>query len=385
MVDMKRMGKRNKVKALLIGSSILCCITSAYGIDLPERFKDKEDGALDLSEHLLTHSGFLPMPILITEPALGYGAGLGLLFFDESIAEKGGRSKAKGERFSPPNIAAVGGFKTENGSYGGGAGYFGSTDGDRYRYLGAIATANLNLDYYGTNAKSFRFNLDSPVVMLQGLARIHNSDWFVGARYQYVGTTVSFANAIPTELVSPTLNADIGRLSLIVDYDSRDNLFSPANGTYMELNLAVARPNLGSSRNFNTQELRVFHYLPLLSDVTLGLRADLKLSSGDIPFFAKPYVTLRGVPAMRYQDQNAVVTETEVSYNLNSRWSLIGFGGVGKAYGQRNKLSEAETVTAGGAGFRYLISRKLGLRAGLDVAHSPIGNTVYIQVGSAWR
>ena len=31
-------------------------------------FRDPEDGQLDLSEWLLTLKGFLPMPILITEP-----------------------------------------------------------------------------------------------------------------------------------------------------------------------------------------------------------------------------------------------------------------------------------------------------------------------------
>jgi hypothetical protein len=38
-----------------------------------------------------------------------------------------------------------------------------------------------------------------------------------------------------------------------------------------------------------------------------------------------------------------------------------------------------------GAGFRYLIARKLGVSIGIDVAHSKDQNAFYIQVGSAWR
>ena len=40
---------------------------------------------------------------------------------------------------------------------------------------------------------------------------------------------------------------------------------------------------------------------------------------------------------------------------------------------------------AGGAGFRYLIARKLGLYTGIDVARGPETTAFYIQVGSAWR
>jgi hypothetical protein len=34
---------------------------------------------------------------------------------------------------------------------------------------------------------------------------------------------------------------------------------------------------------------------------------------------------------------------------------------------------------------RYLIARKLGLYAGIDVARGPEDTVVYVQVGSAWN
>jgi hypothetical protein len=43
-------------------------------------FFDPEDGKLDMSDFLLNHKGALPVPTIITEPAVGYGFGLGLLF-----------------------------------------------------------------------------------------------------------------------------------------------------------------------------------------------------------------------------------------------------------------------------------------------------------------
>ena len=38
-----------------------------------------------------------------------------------------------------------------------------------------------------------------------------------------------------------------------------------------------------------------------------------------------------------------------------------------------------------GTGFRYLIAKKLGIHAGIDVARGPEDTVFYIQVGSPWR
>lgn len=93
---------------------------------------------------------------------------------------------------------------------------------------------------------------------------------------------------------------------------------------------------------------------------------------------------LRGIPALRYQDRSTAVVETEVRWNVTPRWALIGFAGAGKAFGQRVDWTEAETVVAKGAGFRYLLARKLSLYGGLDFARGPEDRAFYIQVGGAW-
>ncbi|MBB5409962.1 hypothetical protein HDG34_003915 [Paraburkholderia sp. HC6.4b] len=130
---------------------------------------------------------------------------------------------------------------------------------------------------------------------------------------------------------------------------------------------------------------RGFTWIPLTHTLILGLRLDTKFSTGDIPFYAQPYVDLRGVQKGRYQDRNALAAEAELRWDVTPRWSLLGFSGVGKAYGRLQSFSQAQNVQSVGAGFRYLIARKLGVSIGIDVAHSKDQNAFYIQVGSAWR
>ena len=117
----------------------------------------------------------------------------------------------------------------------------------------------------------------------------------------------------------------------------------------------------------------------------LGLRGDGKFTRGQVPLNAQPFVMLRGVPAMRYQGRNALVAEGELRYNLDPRWAVVGFAGAGKAYGDAVPFADAEMVGAGGVGMRYLIARKMGLYAGIDVARGPEDTVVYVQVGSAWN
>lgn len=52
-------------------------------------FTDPIDGQLDMGDYLAENAyGFLPVPILITEPAVGYGGGMMGVFLHESDAQK---------------------------------------------------------------------------------------------------------------------------------------------------------------------------------------------------------------------------------------------------------------------------------------------------------
>ena len=172
---------------------------------------------------------------------------------------------------------------------------------------------------------------------------------------------------------------------MVVDYDSRDNIFYPTNGTYAEFEADLARGGLGSSTNFQEQSARAYQWIPLSKSWVLGLRADTGFSQGNIPFFAQPYVSLRGVSEAKFQDSNQLTAEAEIRWNVTPRWSVLGFGGVGKAYGHLHSFGDAPTAFGFGTGFRYLVARKLGLAMGVDVAHGPGQNAFYVQVGSAWR
>lgn len=66
-------------------SSLMLVSTTTHAVS----FIDEIDGQLDMGEYLAENAyGFLPVPILITEPAVGYGGGFTGVFMHESEEQK---------------------------------------------------------------------------------------------------------------------------------------------------------------------------------------------------------------------------------------------------------------------------------------------------------
>jgi hypothetical protein len=133
-----------------------------------EQFKDNQDGALDMSNWLVERKGFLPIPLVVSDPAVGYGLGAGLAFFHKSEEDiKRAKQKKEDEMLSlPPSISFAAGVYTQNDSWLLGAGHFGSWKKDRIRYLGAVGGADINLKFYGLGE-------DNPLHTLEACG-----DWF---------------------------------------------------------------------------------------------------------------------------------------------------------------------------------------------------------------
>lgn len=348
-------------------------------------FHDPSDGAFDISDYLLNHSGFLPVPIVITDPMVGTGGGLMALFFSESMADAAQHAKSQGTSMAPPNITGIGGAKTENGTWFAGGFHFHTWDGDRYRYIGGLGKVHLEADFYGTLNRPRAYALDGDFLLQQLLFKLGDSRWYVGPRYTYFGTSVEFKGAIAQELHLEPQDRRVGKASLVIDYDSRDNFFYPSNGAYMEAELGLSRDWLGSTQSFELYKVRGYGWQPVGKSWVLAGRLDTQFARGDVPFYAAPFVSLRGVPSGRYQDENVVVGEFEGRFNATPRWSLLGFAGAGRAWGRWHDSDEADTAWNAGVGFRYVIAKKLGLAVGMDVARGPEDTAFYFQVGSAWR
>lgn len=357
---------------------------SAATVNAPSKFRSAEDGWLDLSGFIDQAYGFAPLVIPITEPAIGYGAAGGLAFID----------KPQGEAqagFGRPNITAVGGLATENGTWGAMAGDSRYWLDDRLQTLVGGGYASVNLDFYGIGENSvlkshpLTYNLEPMAGAAQVKYRLGDSRVWGGLGYALATTQVEFdAPAGTPGLPDFQQESQVGGLTPSLTYDSRDTLFTPTRGTYVDTTAGLFSEALGGDDEFQRVNLVGMHYLPLRPKLTLGIRGDGILSFGDVPFYLRPFVFMRGVSAMRYQGEHVAQVEAELRWQFWKRFSLVGFAGGGAAWNDFEHVDNPLTVVTGGTGFRYELARKYGLHIGMDVAFGPDDPIIYVQFGSAW-
>ncbi|RKF18167.1 glyceraldehyde-3-phosphate dehydrogenase [Alginatibacterium sediminis] len=348
-------------------------------------FFDPNDGQLDLSQWVLDNAtGFLPIPFVITEPAVGVGGGAALMFFHETDEQKQARKQdPESVEGIPLSVSGLVGAATSNGTKIYGGFHSGNWKDDHIRYLGGLFHADINLNFYEPSSSlAIPLNIAGNYFFQDIDFRLGDSPWFLGADYSFMSSTTKLefdANTRIDELVSN----DAG-LGVKLSYDSRDHLFSARSGTFARLQAKRFSPNLGGDFDYHSEHAFVQNYQRLAKNWGLALRADYKAASDGAPFYAKPYIDMRGMPAMRYQGDAVALAEAQVSYDINTRWTVLAFAGIGYQDLPEQRFKNAEPLYSQGVGVRYLIARQLGLRTGVDIAKGPEEWTLNIQFGSAW-
>lgn len=361
-----------------------------------ELLHDPADGKFDMSRWLLEHKGFLPVPIIITDPAVGTGGGIALTFFHKPAGATARTGKDGRTTMVTPDIYGFGAMRTSNGSQAYGAGAILHFDDDRWRYRGGVAKTDINLSFYTPGQflppQQIGYNMDGIMSLQQVFKRLGKQDLFLGLAWIYMDLDIGFDVESDSGRFSPKeLSERSSGLGLSLEFDDRDNTFTPNSGWLGMIEGNFYDDLIGSDNDFQSYRGHAFGYLPFgrLSSggnrFVLGGRADVRWANGDIPFYRLPYIDLRGIGSARYQDTRAATLETELRWNMTPRWALIAFAGAGRTWGRHNSFGDGQSEVAKGTGVRYMIARQLGLYTGIDYAWGPEDETFYIQVGSAWH
>jgi Omp85 superfamily domain len=285
----------------------------------------------------------------------------------------------------------VGGIRTQNGTHLVFVGDASRWVDGRLRTLAGAGGGAINLDVYGLGERAadlvtpIRYTLDVKAIGGQVDWQLApRSPWSVGARLVYAEVVPKLRDDPLFPGLEDRTQVRIAGPGIALIYDTRDTVFTPTRGYYADAGLIVSDEAFGANREFRRFDALAIGYWPVHDKVTVAMRADYQQVSEGTPFFARPYIMLRGIPAMRYPGHRVASTELEARWPFFGRWSVLAFGGVGHARLDDGLLTRDKTAGAGGVGFRYELARKFGLHAGIDVARGPEETAVYLQVGSAW-
>ena len=359
--------------------------TLAYSQNwLQDTFIDPTDGYLDASSFLLEKKGLLPIPIVVTEPAVGYGLGLGLVYFHDKLSD------AEKKR---PTVSVVSGLATENGTWLVGGGHVASWKDDTIRYMGGAGVGIAKMKYYYmplslgiSDGGSIDFETKVLGTSHDFRFRLSDTNFFAGVGFTYAVTNTRFDRPvlIPSRPVpSREFELTTSSVNFSLSYDSRDNSITPSSGLVSEVSTMIFNDFVGSDRNFQKYKASILYYHPIVKPLILGLRGDYQAVNGDAPFFAYPFVAMRGIKVMQFQGEEVLLAETELRWNMTERWALIGFVGAGQAYSD-SWAGDSDVVIGRGMGVRYLLARALGMMVGLDIAQGPDDTAFYIVIGGDW-
>jgi hypothetical protein len=338
---------------------------------------------------------FLPIPIFITEPAIGVGLGAALGYFhkkkgvpqDEASIPRAMTtqtpSKTGKEKKPPPTITGIAAAYTDSGTWAVGIGHSASWKKDEIRYAGVLGYANVKSTIYRQDIP-FDFDIKGAILYQNIKFRLGKSNFFLGGKLSALVADALIDLGTDHPIVPGEGDiSDIGLAAQAV-WETRDNTMTPNQGQLIELEAWRYDDAIGGDFNYWNLNLKINSFHQLHDRFVLGWRIDGKAVDGKPPFWGYPWITLRGIPALRYQNERVGVVEVEGRFSLAKRWGIVGFFGGGATDGDIPIFETADNIRAGGVGGRFLFKPEENLWVGIDVARGPEDTYFYVQVGQAW-
>jgi hypothetical protein len=321
---------------------------------------------------------WLLVPYPITDPALGNGVLGGL------VRLRAGPPAAAGP--SRPQAYGVGALWTDGGSTGLIAADHRAWKGGTWRTTALAGDVELHFDYSGIRPgqdDDVGFIIQAQGGSLAAERVLGGGPNTLKLNVFSAQADVSFEEVPPPEAVEDIGSSTLAGVTLGWTRDTRDDVFLPARGTALAAEMTVMPEVLGASFDSQSVALKATHYRPLGHGV-LGLRAKSNFSFGDPPFYLRPFVSFRGVAALRYPGETVASLEAEYRHPIRGQWHALVFAGSGRARSDFRGIDVNKTVSAGGVGVRYRAAKLFGLTLGVDAAQGPDGLVTYIQIGNTW-
>ncbi|WP_343332301.1 hypothetical protein [Draconibacterium aestuarii] len=348
---------------------------------MDELYYDKSDTSRLSNQQ----KGILPIPIIVTEPALGgFGGGVALGYLHSN--------KRSYRKDTPATVTGIFGGMTMNKSWLYGVAHSGTFLNDHIRYTGGVIDSRVNIAFYREFLSvtiPLKVRMDMWGTAHKLLFRLGETNLFLGPRYIFSKTVshpdISTSNPGLDSLInSITGSSKLGLMGVVFSFKNVKNTFSPDRGFDVGLYLDYNATFFGGDENFLKSEAYAKYYFQPVPKLYGAIRFEGEFIESNAPFYAIPYIDLRGVPAMRYQGDNVILTETQWRWAFYKDLSVLGFVGTAKAMNDFSNFNDAEWIYNYGGGIRYTLKKLFGIRLGVDTAWSNEDFAWYISVGTSF-
>ncbi len=366
-----------KLQYVLFGSFFLLhFFTSVRGQQADETVRDS------IKNFKLTA---MPVLFYLPETGLGYG-GLGIGTF---------RFKGEPEESYPSSVQLAVSYTSKNQLLIW-APYELYWDNEKWRLFGELGFYKYFYNFYGigidAQEENFEtYEVDFPRLRMSVLREIL-PNFLVGAGYEldiYYNLNFDVNGVLDRSSVEGKEGGGtISNLGLLAVYDTRDHVFQPTKGFFVQAGAFTAMDVLGSSFSFSKFSLDTRYYEKIKGQHILAGNFFVAHTGQGTPFFSLNYLGTnnrsRGFNDRRYLDNAELSFALEYRFPISGRFGGVAFGSSGTVAGDFSGLFTSRYRNAFGAGLRYTINKKDGIRIRVDYGMSEEGGNLYFTVREAF-
>lgn len=266
---------------------------------------------------------------------------------------------------------------------------------NKYNVYGEVGYYKYNFFFWGVGNKQEsnlkeRYDVNFPRVKLNVLREV-KPNLFVGLRYNFDDfriTGVQENGLLAGNTIIGNKGGIVSSLGAVVKLDSRDNLFYPTKGNYLELAYQVDDKRIGSSFNNTRLFLDYSGYQTFKKRHTLAYNMYAVKGNGTIPFNQLALLggtkKMRGFYEGRYRDKNLILVQGEYRVVVYKRFGAVAFMSVGDVSDEVKNFKINSFKVAYGTGLRYVLDKKQRINVRLDYGWAEPKPNFYLTVTEAF-
>jgi outer membrane protein assembly factor BamA len=325
---------------------------------------------------LWTRTKWLPIPLISYNRSYGITVGGLLNGFTQLNAR---------DTISPPSRTTIGTGYTQNKSWFLFLAQKLYLKQDRWRIFWATGLGKTNFQFYDEiegegNGMFIDYQTHTQFFSTSVLRNVYDR-FYAGLQFKIQKSTTEFdIPGVPNEV------AKLSGLGIPLSYDSRNYVYYPNAGWFLNATLFSNMDWLGSDLNFSSLSINANHYKKINDQSILAARLFGYAGLGDVPFVGQKSIggkDLRGYTQGEFRSDQVAALQAEWRYNFKEKWGLVAFGGFGAAF-KTDTQPGSGLLPSIGTGIRYLALPKQQMRVGVDVAAGKNDWGFYIRVGEAF-
>lgn len=325
----------------------------------------------------------LPVLFYLPETGLGYGAlGIGTFRFKDETLQSRPSSAQLAISYTTKNQLLV--F----------APYELYWDDEKWRIVGELGFYKYFYNFYGLGINSNEADFETYEVSFPRLrASILNEIWpniSVGIGYEldiFYDLGIKENGIIEATDVIGKDGGTVSNLGLLAFYDTRDDIFQPSNGFFVQAAAFTSGNFTGSSFSYSKFSIDSRYYKRIKGKHIIATNLFLANNGMGTPFFDLNRLgtnRTRGFNDRRYQDNAELSFVTEYRFPVSGRFGGVLFGATGTVAPDFGNLFSSRYRNTAGAGIRYTINKKDGIRIRIDYGLSEEGGNLYFTIREAF-